>query len=76
MFEWILTILSIFGNCLNIQKKKSSWLVWSAANVGWIISFTVRKMPAEATLFVAYLGLSVYGYYHWRKLEKKERSVP
>jgi len=74
MFEWVLTLLSILGNILNIQKKKSSWLIWSAANIGWIISFSMRRMPAEATLFLAYLGLSSYGYYHWRKLEREEDS--
>ena len=74
MFEWILTFLSIMGTLLNIQKKLSCWVVWSVANVGWIVSFSLKDMMAEATLFVVYLILSTYGYLKWRRLQKMKPS--
>ena len=76
MFEWTLTFLSILGTWLNIQKKLSCWIVWSVANIGWIISFTMKGMMAEATLFVVYLILSVFGYYKWIQLKAKKLRIP
>ncbi len=73
MFEWILTTMSIAGTWLNIQKKTSCWIVWSIANLGWIISFVMKRMPAEASLFIVYLGLSVYGWLKWRRILPGEK---
>jgi len=67
MIEWTLTGLSILGTWLNIKKQSHCWLVWSVANVGWIVSFGLKGMTAEATLFFVYLGLSIYGWFQWRK---------
>lgn len=67
MFEWILTGLSLAGTWFNIQKKIVGWLIWSVANVGWVISFMLKGMPAETTLFAVYLVLSVYGAVKWRR---------
>jgi nicotinamide riboside transporter PnuC len=65
MFEWILTGLSILGTLYNLQKKAAGWVIWSIANIGWIISFAMKGMLAEATLFSVYLVLSIYGIFKW-----------
>jgi len=67
MTEWTLTALSILGTWLNIKKKTSCWLVWAVANIGWVVSFAIKGMAAEATLFLVYLGLSIYGWFQWRE---------
>ena len=67
MIEWTLTALSIFGTILNIKKKVSCWLVWGVANIGWVVSFSLKGMTAEAALFLVYFGLSIYGWYQWRQ---------
>ena len=69
MFEWILTVLSLAGTWFNIQKKLASWLIWSVANAGWVVSFALKQMWAEATLFFVYLILSIYGYFKWKRTE-------
>lgn len=67
MFEWILTAMSLAGSWLNIHKKISSWAIWALANFGWVVSFAARRMYAEATLFVVYFFLSLYGIYKWSR---------
>lgn len=67
MFEWMLTLLSLLGTFYNIQKKVEGWYIWTISNIGWMISFILKGMPAEATLFAAYLVLSIYGCVKWRK---------
>lgn len=77
MFEWLLTALSLAGTWLNIQKKLGGWLIWSVANTGWVISFSLKQLWAEATLFFIYLILSIYGYIRWKrqKLQLKDDRV-
>ncbi len=67
MLEWILTGLSILGTWFNIQKKVAGWIVWTISNIGWIVSFSLKGMIAEATLFSVYLVLSIYGVYKWMR---------
>ncbi len=71
MIEWTLTGMSLLGTWLNIQKKVSCWLIWSIANIGWAISFSLRGMYAETVLFGVYLILSTYGWLKWYKEAKK-----
>ncbi|MFC1523872.1 nicotinamide mononucleotide transporter [Thermodesulfobacteriota bacterium] len=72
MFEWFLTGLSLLGTWFNLEKKVAGWYVWSLANVGWVVSFSVKGMVAEATLFGIYLILSIYGIFKWSASEKKK----
>jgi nicotinamide riboside transporter PnuC len=65
MYEWILTGLSIVGTLYNLQKRTAGWVIWSIANVGWIVMFSRKGMMAEAFLFSVYLVLSVYGIFKW-----------
>ena len=65
MFEWILTGLSILGTLYNLQKRAAGWVIWTIANLGWIVSFSHKGMLAEAFLFSVYLVLSVYGIFKW-----------
>ena len=67
MFEWLLTGLSLLGCWFNIQKSVVGWVIWTIANIGWIITFVAKGMLAESTLFTVYLALSIYGIFKWRQ---------
>lgn len=71
MFEWILTGLSILGTLYNLQKRVAGWVIWTISNVGWIISFSMKGLLAEATLFSVYLILSIYGIFKWMQPASK-----
>lgn len=67
MHEWVLTSLSLIGTWFNIQKKVTGWVIWLIANVGWVVSFSLKGMLAEATLFSAYTLFSIYGIIKWMR---------
>lgn len=71
MFEWILTSLSLLGTLYNIQKKVTGWYIWAFANMGWVVSFSMKSMVAEATLFAIYFVLSIYGIIKWQTAKKE-----
>jgi nicotinamide riboside transporter PnuC len=75
MFEWLLTALSIIGTLYNLQKRAAGWIIWTISNAGWIMSFTMKGLPAEATLFSVYLVLSVYGIFKWRQPRSQKKTA-
>ena len=75
MIEWFLTALSLLGCWFNIQKSVAGWIIWSFANVGWILSFMAKGMMAESTLFAVYLALSIYGTIKWSRPEGQKQDL-
>lgn len=75
MFEWLLTALSIIGTLYNLQKRAAGWIIWTISNAGWIMSFTMKGLLAEATLFSVYLILSVYGIFKWWQPRSQEKTT-
>ena len=74
MYEWILTGLSILGTVYNLQKRVAGWVIWTISNIGWIVSFSLKGMMAEAFLFSVYLVLSVYGIFKWWPRQPQEEK--
>ncbi len=64
---WSLTVLSIIGAVLNIKKKRSSFAVYTVANIGWVIVDIERGIYAQAVLFVVFTALSTWGWIEWGK---------
>ncbi|MBI5872712.1 MAG: nicotinamide mononucleotide transporter [Candidatus Omnitrophica bacterium] len=62
---WFLTILSIFGVILNIQKKRSGFLVWMTTNASWCAIDFQAGLPAQGVLFLIYFGLAGWGWLKW-----------
>ncbi|MEW5772979.1 MAG: nicotinamide mononucleotide transporter [Thermodesulfobacteriota bacterium] len=65
VFTWLLTCTSVTAVVLNIKKKRVCFLVFLAANSGWIAVNLLKGIPAQATLFVIYSGLSLWGFIEW-----------
>ena len=64
---WLLTCASIVGVILNIQKKRSSFLVWMGTNSAWAAIDFSMGIPAQGVLFSIYFALSALGYVAWKK---------
>lgn len=67
LITWLLTILSIIGAILNIKKRRSSFAVYTVANIGWIIVDVYHGIYAQAALFVVFTFLSAWGWIEWGK---------
>jgi len=74
MYEWLLTGLSILGTIYNLQKRAAGWVIWTISNLGWVISFVMKGLMAEAFLFSVYLVLSIYGIFKWWPRQQRQES--
>lgn len=63
---WLLAVLSLAGTILNVRKRWEGFALWIVANTGWIFVNLEKGIPAQALLFVAYLGVSAWGLYSWK----------
>ena len=65
---WLGTICILFGYYLNAQKYNSSWVVWFLGNLFMLVySISISASP-QVLLALVIMGLNVYGYINWRKL--------
>jgi nicotinamide riboside transporter PnuC len=71
---WLLTALSVVGVILNILQDRRCFYVWTITNSCWAAVDFYRGLPAQGTMFLLYLGLSVSGLYRW-KHKAKQASV-
>lgn len=65
VLPWLLSTASLAGAILNAKHHRSSFLIWSISNTGWIFLFACRSMWPEMCLFGAYLTTSIDGYCRW-----------
>ena len=67
---WLGTICILFGYYLNAKKYNSSWVVWFLGNLFMLVySISISASP-QVLLAIVLMGLNVYGYINWRKLNK------
>ena len=70
LIGWLGTICILFGYYLNAQKYNSSWVVWFLGNLFMLVySINISASP-QVLLALVLMGLNVYGYLNWRKLNK------
>ena len=63
---WAITILSLLGVVLNIYKRKECFVIWSVTNLSWAIYNWHIRAYEQATLFIVYFALAVWGLVKWR----------
>lgn len=75
------TVLSIVAQILMLKRYAEQWVMWIIINVlsivMWIIALNLSDTPQDNTMvvmFSAFLLNSIYGYYNWIKLEKKQNK--
>jgi len=74
LFTFVLTLLSLYGVLLNIQKKSSCFIIWAFTNLSWATVDFAADLFWQGILFTVYFGLAVYGLYQWRVEEKHGRA--
>jgi nicotinamide riboside transporter PnuC len=62
---WILTAMSVIGAYLNVKKKRISFLLYTIANIGWILTNLYFEIYSQAALFFVFTLLSTYGWIEW-----------
>ena len=64
------TVITFVAQAMMILRYREQWLLWIALNILSIVLWADK--PAMYLMYGAYLCNSLYGYYNWTKLIKKE----
>lgn len=65
--SWLLTMGSLIGGQLIINKKKEGYVLWIFVNTLWVIFYISKEIYSSMVLFIIYLIQSIYGYKKWKK---------
>lgn len=62
---WAAAALALAGAVLNILRSPAGFAFWTISN-GYLVAHNLRAGErAQASLFTAYLGLSIWGLWSW-----------
>jgi len=64
---WPITILSLIGAYLNINKNKACFIIWTFTNFAWMAYDFSIKAYAQCGLFFIYFCLAIWGLFKWNK---------
>lgn len=65
VYEWIATVLSIFGAILNAFLIREGFYVWGIANIIWIFVGLKNKMYGITLTFTVFLIINIIGLIYW-----------
>lgn len=65
MITWILTGIALLGWILNIKRKRICWLFLEISAIGFLMINYLQHDYGQATLWLIYCFLGVYGYFQW-----------
>src|SRR3954471_1520751 len=63
--ELVAVLFGIAGVWLSIYEKTANWPIGIINVALYAVLFVQQKLYANAGLQVVYVGVSVYGWYHW-----------
>ena len=64
---WVVVVVSVFGTWLNARKDVRCFPIWIATNVCWVAYGVHKQALAMSVLFLIYTGMSIYGWWFWKK---------
>jgi len=69
---WVLTSLSLTGVILNTHQDRRCFYIWIVTNTSWAAVDFYKGIYAQATMFLLYLALSIWGLFKWEKKTGKQ----
>lgn len=69
-------MLSVGAQVLLALRKLENWFVWIAVDLIAIPLFIAKGLYPTAGLYVAYLGLSIWGLLDWRRSMRNQETKP
>ena len=69
------TTLSVTAMLLMARRRLECWALWCTVNVVSVVLYLVKGILLTALLYLAFLGISLYGWFDWqRKRQHESRS--
>lgn len=62
-----LTVASLIAQYLMTRKVVENWLIWVAADVGYIAMYIYKELYPTAFLYAVFLVLAAMGFFQWRR---------
>ena len=69
-FMWLVTILSLYGNVLNVKKNKFGFIVWIGANLAWLAYDIWSGLYSRVALDIVQTAFCVWGIIEWKDKEE------
>lgn len=69
MIEWLFAALSIGGAILNVLKNRWGFVLWIAANIGWVVVDIQMELWAQIPIWVVFSVISAWGFFKWGEIE-------
>lgn len=67
---WFGSFMALIGTLLNTWKQQECFIFWLVSNSIMVFQSYSTESWNMVLLFMVYLGLAVYGLYHWRKSDE------
>lgn len=64
--SWVLLAGSTVGAFLNNNKKRSGFVVWFFANMGWVVVNVHMGIYAGAIAAAIFAVMNIHGFISWR----------
>lgn len=71
IFGFVTGLIYLF---LEIGQKKIMWVVGAISGAAYIIIFMNQGLYANMSIQIYYLLVSIYGWFMWARLKKREKS--
>lgn len=66
------TVFAVFATYLVTQKVLENWLYWVVIDFVSIYLYVEKQLVPTTVLFVIFVFMAVYGYFHWSKLYRQQ----
>lgn len=74
LIEAFCSTMGIIGTVLIARRHKGGYYFYFPSNILWVWYGITTSQFFFMGQYVFYTGMSIYGFRHWRNLEKKEVS--
>ena len=74
-YTWIIAVASIIGTVANIYQKRWCFIIWAITNSAWFVYNLRLGLYSQATIYIVYLILAIWGLIKWSK-ENKTAKIP
>lgn len=68
-------VLSLAAMWFTARKFIQNWFIWLVVNFGTVTLYALTELYLLLVLYVAYIGMAVWGYLQWRHSRKQQTAT-
>ncbi len=71
IFDAMLTVFCLLATYKEVKKILSGWIYWIVLNIASAVLYFQNDLYGYFILMIIYSGLSIVGYFEWKKIYEK-----